>query len=58
MTNLEAMQDEDLRQMIYDLGLLEKMVRYVDADNYQQLYDEISELNVNIKTRWEYLLGV
>ncbi|AUR91629.1 hypothetical protein NVP1161O_187 [Vibrio phage 1.161.O._10N.261.48.C5] len=62
MTNLEAMQDEDLRQMIHDVELLERLQEQVKKDRGfwirggNELVGEINDLRELIRNRWRGLL--
>ncbi len=66
MTNLEAMQDADLRQMIHDVELLERLrntfpiqvvhMNPVDYKNANLLEEELRTLKCLIRNRWRELL--
>jgi beta-mannanase len=56
MTNLEAMQDERLRELIHDVELLGKLVKFANSEEYKTLCDEIAELHKQVKIRWRELM--
>lgn len=56
MTNLQAMQDQRLQDLIYQVEQLERLIRFADSDQYRTLCDEISELHKEVKERWKELL--
>lgn len=68
MTNLEAMQDEDLRQMIHDVELLERLYEQVKGlqhigNNLQrkmvyELEEDIRDSKRSIQGCWRELLEV
>lgn len=57
MTNLQAIQDQWLQDLIYQVEQLERLVKFADSNQYRTLCDEISELHKEVKERWKELLG-
>ncbi|AUR94190.1 hypothetical protein NVP1193O_059 [Vibrio phage 1.193.O._10N.286.52.C6] len=58
MTNLEAMQDTDLRQMIHDVELLNKLYHslIIPSEESESILKERIQLCEMITGRWRKLL--
>ncbi len=58
MTNVQAMQDGRLRDLIHDVELLDKLIENLTAGyvNVQPVIQERAELRAQVVERWQELM--